>query len=254
MSQNRTIGANYDTLHEKQKGGITMQYLITGTTRGIGLGLVKEALKRNHRVIAAGRNLNKAIELIRLKNAHPNVLKLYELDVSNDKDIDSFKKELYISNPIIDVLINSAGINREGSLSFEKTTTEGTQEVLNVNILGPVRVSKVILPLMVRSSKPCIINISSVLGSISNGGAGPNHYAYCISKAGLNMFTKILSQEYPHIICMSMHPGWVKTDLGGLEAPVSVEESTRGILDQIESFSIKQSGRFFDFKGKELSW
>ena len=139
--------------------------------------------------------------------------------------------------------------------SLEDVDPEVSLEVLNVNTIGPLRVSQVLWPLLQASNKGKIANISSLMGSIDDCMSGRS-YAYRTSKTGLNMITKILAVEGKdhNITVTAYHPGWAKTDMGGERAPVPVSVSVEGLIGLIDKQDIAQSGRFFEYTGDELPW
>lgn len=116
-----------------------------------------------------------------------------------------------------------------------------------------MRSAKAFLPLLKKSAHPIIANMTSQMGSIGDNGSGGS-YAYRISKAALNMFTKTLAHELPSATVLSLHPGWVKTDMGGSGAPTETRDSAAGLLKVIKSASTKQSGHFLNFRGQEIEW
>ena len=116
-----------------------------------------------------------------------------------------------------------------------------------------MRVTKAFLPLLAKSSRPIVANITSLMGSISDNGSGGS-YAYRISKAALNMFSKNLSLELRNGIVLSLHPGWVKTDMGGASAPTEKRDSAAGLIRVIRESNPEQTGGFYNFRGETLSW
>ena len=128
-------------------------------------------------------------------------------------------------------------------------------EVLNVNTIGPLRVTQALWPLLEKTSNSKVANISSLMGSIDDCLSGRS-YAYRTSKTGLNMITKILSVEGrdTDVSVSCYHPGWVQTDMGGERAPVQAHESVEGLIGLIEMQDGERSGRFFEYTGVELPW
>ncbi len=223
---------------------------ITGSTKGIGLEMTKQLLKKGHHVIASGRDPRGSSELKSLAADFGDKLTLVQLDVTSDKDLAeltnaSFKK--------IDWLINNAGtFEGRGESGFEKLDIKDVFQVFEVNTVGPIRVTQSLLPFLQNSDAPVIANITSHMGSIADAGGG--YYPYRMSKAALNMFTKTLAVDYPKITAVVLHPGWVRTRMGGQQAPTMPEDSAAGLLQVIEKLSPAKTGHFFDFKGKELPW
>lgn len=216
-----------------------MNILITGANRGIGYALLKEALKRGHLVIAATRKP----EMIKIDN---NRVSVYFLDLLDKDSIEKFVETLSVE---VDALINNAGVLYKDS--FENLEYDYFLNTFKVNTLGPLFLSQRLYKSGKLKSGGKIINISSILGSIALLG-GTTSYSYSVSKAALNMVTKLLSSKLKDIKVISVHPGWVKTDMGGKEAPVMPEESAKGIMDIVEN--VEESGVFLDYTGKSLPW
>ncbi|MBO8160717.1 MAG: SDR family oxidoreductase [Thermosipho sp. (in: Bacteria)] len=223
-----------------------MIYLITGANRGIGLALTKEALRRKHKVIAAVRN-PQAESLQNMIENGENIVVL-KLDVSDCDSIKKFVDELEFK---VDVLINNAGVLFRDK--FPNLKYENFIKSFETNALGPLFLTRELYEQGKINKGGKIINIDSILGSISNTSATTS-YSYSVSKAALNMITKLLSHYFlkENISVLSIHPGWVKTDMGGMEAPITPEESAKGIMDLIEVF--EGTGRFFDYTGREIEW
>ncbi|OQW53721.1 MAG: hypothetical protein A4S09_06645 [Proteobacteria bacterium SG_bin7] len=226
---------------------------ITGTTRGIGLELTKILLPKKYHVIATGRETKKSKGLSSLKSDYPNALTLIDLDVTDDEEISNLKSKLQGMQQI-DLLINNAGIfAADDNQILEKIDSESTLKTFMVNTMGPLKVTQTLLPYLKKSKTPLVVNITSQMGSIDDNKMG-RYYGYRMSKSALNMMTKSFSVDYPDIISIVMHPGWVQTDMGGKQAPVSPQDSAKGIVAVIENLKRKDSGKFYDFRGETLPW
>ena len=140
-----------------------------------------------------------------------------------------------------------------GSSPFAELATKDLVKMFDVNAVGAVRVTQSLLPALLKSERPIVANISSKMGSISDN-TGGGHYGYRMSKAAMNMFNKSLAVDFPKLIAVCFHPGWVQTEMGGKAAPTSVGESVSGLGELIDKLEPKHSGRFFDFNGEELPW
>lgn len=228
-------------------------FFITGATRGIGLELTRQLLTQKHQVIATGRSPEKSSELKSLQKDFPNTLTVMSLDVSDKKSINELTKKLN-KTAAIDCLVNNAGIFESGDDQIlEKVNPESVLKTFVTNVMGPLQVTQVLLPLLKKSKSPIVANITSQMGSIEDNKMG-RYYGYRMSKTALNMFAKSLSVDYSNIITLSLHPGWVKTDMGGTQAPTLPSESAAGLIKVIIGAKSKDSGKFLTFEGKELPW
>ena len=228
-----------------------MNVLITGANRGIGLGLVGYYLANGDRVFACSRNPDGARELWEYERDFGDRCRIVQLDVTNEQDIAALPKAL--GDNAIDLLINNAGILPEQDASLRELTANNLLKTLRVNLIGPMAVTQVLLPSLSRSMGPVVVNVTSKLGSLADNGSGGN-YAYRISKTALNMLNLNMAREFKDMICLSLHTGWVETDMGGPQAPVSVDASVAGIARVIKGLTLKDSGRFLDFQGHEIAW
>ncbi len=226
-------------------------FCITGANRGIGLGLTSQLLKGGHQVYATSRPISRSQELINLKEQFPDLLSILELDVSDPKSIENLVANF--ASKGLDVLINNAGILLPDRSSQGQIHWQNIQDSFVVNTMGPMRVTETLLPAIKRGKSPIVLSISSQLGSISENTSG-DHYGYRMSKAALNMWNRSFSVAYKEITAVVLHPGWVKTDMGGEKAPTSIEESCLGIVKVLEGLDLTHSGQFFDFCGKKISW
>lgn len=244
--------------------------LITGSSRGIGLQLVKELAKSSNRpatIIATARNPTGSVDLQELSKTYPGV-HIVTLDVDSQQSISSAVEEVQsiVRNNGLNCLINNAAI---GLLTDINTVTpEAMMENFQVNSVAPLFVTKAFLPLLQTAAaqstgmglhRAAVINMSSILGSITqNWGEGAiyKNYSYRTSKAALNMVTRCLATDLGSdgILCMSLHPGWVKTDMGGPDADLTVEESVSGLLAVISNLTDKDHGGFKDYRGENIPW
>lgn len=225
--------------------------LITGANRGIGLGLASSWAEDGARVLAACRRPGSARELAALGARYE--LEVLPVDVASDRSVAALAAA--VEGEAIDLLVLNAGIygprNRQG---LDGIDSEGFKEVLDVNVVGPMRVALALLPAVERSRRKVIAAISSQMGSITRSWGGS--YAYRASKAGLNAAMKALSidLETRGVAALTLHPGWVRTDMGGEEASLSISESVAGLRRVLDRVSLEETGRFFDVDGSELPW
>lgn len=222
-------------------------WVVTGCSSGIGLGFVKELLAREQKVFAVTRNGSPE-----LKQSEQNKnLTVIKCDLSKEGQEKVVAEAL--ENRPVDVLINNAGILLGEGRGFESFSLRDLRKSLDVNLEAPIRLTKELLPLLRKSEDPKVVSITSQMGSIDDNGSG-GYYPYRISKVALNMFNKSFAIDYPEIKSVVLHPGWVKTDMGGPQARLTIEESVNGLLKVIESLTSEQSGRFFNYAGQPLPW
>ncbi len=220
--------------------------LITGASRGLGREMAQQYAAAGWRVIACGRAGTLSVG----DNIVPETL-----DVADPVSIADLAHRL--SGMAIDVLINNAGIRGDtGGLSTLQP--EDFLDVMRINTLGPLLVTRALLPNLLSGKRKIIANISSRAGSIAEGTLDDDDgdYAYRCSKAALNMATVKLAQDLraDGITVLSLHPGWVKTDMGGDEAVVPVADSAAGLRRIIDGATVSDNGSFRAFDGRTVSW
>ena len=222
-------------------------YLITGANRGIGLEMTRQALELGLRVIATCRDPSTATELAALDGS----LEVHALDVTDDASTQALVKKL--GTVKLDVLINNAGYMADRQ-AIDDMDYEQWMTSFAVNAIAPWRVSVAFADRLQASSSARIATISSQMGSMER--AGSDRVAYRSSKAAVNMAMRTLALEWEPrgiTVCM-LHPGWVKTDMGGSNAALDPSESAAGLLDVIDGLTLKDTGRFLDYAGKSMPW
>lgn len=174
------------------------------------------------------------------------------LDVSDPISIDGLTEAL--AGRPIDVLINNAGVGSP-TKSIADCTADEFQRVFMINSIGPIMVAKAVLPSLRLGKRKLIVNISSQLASITNN-TGGSSYAYRASKAALNQLNKSLANELgpEGFTCVVVHPGWVRTDMGGPNAPILPPDSVKMLLKLIDRLTPADNGRFFNNDGTVLPW
>ena len=219
--------------------------VVTGANRGIGLELCKQFLAKGNRVFATYRS-NKG-ELKTIENTN---LSTFKLDVRDADELESFASSIEGS---VDILINNAGIADGRWQSISEIDMRHAIEVIEVNSIAPVLVTQKFENKLKPGSK--IVMMSSLMGSISDCMSGRS-YAYRASKTALNMFSIAMKNELESkgVSILIMHPGWVETDMGGPNAPLSVVESVTGIIDRIEEQTLELTGRYVQFDGTPIEW
>jgi len=226
-------------------------YAVIGASRGIGLEFVSQLVSNGHHVIATARDPEKNAALQELLKSSGDRLSVHALDCTNGESVKKFAKA--IEGHGIDVLINNAGVNAEGGSKLREQDFAQVLAVLNTNAVGPMRITAALLPNLKKSKGAKLINISSKMGSFADNFSGGS-YSYRMSKVALNMFNKSFMFEEPDVISVVVHPGWVKTDMGGSAAPLTPAKSVDGMLKLIDGLKLQDSGRFYEYSGKEIAW
>ncbi|MGI9290693.1 MAG: SDR family oxidoreductase [Gammaproteobacteria bacterium] len=242
---------------------VTPTVLITGANRGIGLELARQYAAMDWGVIATTRNPAKSEDLQKLASSNPNVI-IEQLDVTNFDEMDALAAR-YEGVPI-DVLINNAGIlGGNDRQKFGTFDYDAFDEVMAVNVVGPIRMVELFVDNVAASEQKKIINISSAVGSITMTFPGQNFYR--ASKAALNMSMRTISRELKgskdpnrkNIVIGLIHPGVVCTEFAGCDLPIpmiSPQESATAVINVIETHYVsrRQSGDFMSYQGKKIPW
>lgn len=198
-----------------------------------------------------------------MKHEHPELVSIVALDISDVDSIAHCEQTVAAQTDGIDVLINNAGMNSrsagvaddERNMSFGALEPEGILQMIRVNSIGPVLVAQRFATLLELGESPRLVNITSWLGSLETKTTGGN-YAYCASKAALNMMTRALVRDLGKrgVITLLINPGWVQTDMGGPKAKLTVEESVSGVLAVAGRATMDDAGRFLQWDGTERPW
>lgn len=228
--------------------------LVTGSNRGLGLEWVRQYSKAGWRVYATCRFPEQADELQALAS-QSDYMTIHRLDVTRDDQLSEIVKDL--AGESIDILVNNAGVYHEqwGKDPLGKINYDDWQHTFAVNTLGPMRVSEAFIENIARSKKRLIVAITSHMGSIADIASG-NDYAYRSSKAALNAAMKGLSFEAAtrNVGVLILHPGWVRTRMGGESAPLTTQQSVEGMRKPVENFNLSESGSFFRYDGTPIPW
>jgi NAD(P)-dependent dehydrogenase (short-subunit alcohol dehydrogenase family) len=224
--------------------------LISGANRGIGLHLARHFLKSGWQVIATCRKPDKAVDLTAL--AGPQ-LRILPLDVTDARSVLAVVAAL--DGQPVDVLINNAGIMGPGQQGVRSTDCEGFLQTLAVNAVAPLRVSAALLPNLKATRRPRIVTISSQMGAFGLD-MGPGHIAYSSSKSAVSKVMQLMAKELADegVIVCPVHPGWVKTDMGGPNAQVDPADCAAGLFTLIDGLQLQHSGRFWTWQGQEHVW
>lgn len=221
-------------------------YVVTGANRGLGLEFARQLMARGDKVIATARRPGEATDLTKTG------ARVVPLEASDEGSIVALGEAL--TGQAVDVLINNAGVSSE-SKNLAACTMAELSRVFAVNSTSPVLVTKALLPSMRAGTRRLVVNITSKLGSIGLNSGGSS-YAYRASKAALNMFTVSMAHELKGegFSCIVMHPGWVQTDMGGKEAPLTPDQAVSSMLGVIKRLTAKESGSFLNYDGTPLAW
>lgn len=220
--------------------------LITGVSRGIGRAMALEALSRGHEVIGTARSDDDFGDLAGRDGFTPLVI-----DVTSR---DALAKAAGALGQPVDILINNAGIKGPSGSALSLDDMDGFMQTLQVNALGPLMVTQAFLPALKKSGAGKVLIVSSQMGDLNDS---PGHIAYRTSKTAVNKIGRALATELRDdgIAVANLHPGWVRTDMGGSSADITPEESAKGILDLAERLTIDKTGRFWNWDGSEReSW
>lgn len=224
--------------------------LITGANKGVGLELVKVYAARGDTVLACCRNPEAAATLA----AVDGDVEIIDVRVSDAESVAQLAKTL--EGRPIDVLINNAGMSGPGydQQNARVMNFDGWMETFEVNTLAPVRVMQALLGNLKASDNPKVASITSQMGALSLD--MPVAYAYCTSKAALNKFMRLAALDLGKDginICV-IHPGWVRTDMGGPNAEISPKESAAGIVKVIDELNDENNGGFWKWNGEVHGW
>jgi NAD(P)-dependent dehydrogenase (short-subunit alcohol dehydrogenase family) len=227
--------------------------LITGANRGLGFEFARQYVADGWRVFAACRNPTTASELRRLAQVPGDMLNIIAMDVT---DVESVRNAaIQLKDVAINVLINSAGIAGVPGLKTGNVDYESWAHVFDVNTMGPLRVIESFADHIARSERRLVVTITSGMGSLADNTSGGS-IAYRSSKAAVNMVMRSAAIDLAPrgIICVLVNPGWVRTDMGGPKAPLSPQESVTAMRGLIEAFGPNQSGKFYNYDGREYPW
>ena len=224
--------------------------LITGANRGLGLEFARQYAADDWQVYAGYRDLSSASKLRRLANTSENKIRIMALDVTDPGSIKAASAEL--DGQAIDVIINNAGVMGAQGQTIGNIDYKAWANVLDVNTMGPMRISEAFVDHVARSQRKLIVTLTSGMGSITDNTSGGS----IASKAAVNMVTRSLAIDLAPrgITCVVINPGWVLTDMGGPQATMTPAESVKKMRDLIETLGPAQSGQFFNHDGREYPW
>lgn len=224
--------------------------LITGANRGLGLEFAKQYAQDGWQVIACCRAPQHATALQALAKAHSNI-QVFALDVADFAQIDALAQQLKDSK--IDVLINNAGIYPDSSTDL--VNTDDWLDAFTVNSISPYKIANAFKPHIAKSNLKKMATLTSKMGSIDDNSSGGS-YIYRSSKAAANMVMKSLSIDLQPlgISVVTLHPGWVQTDMGGDNALINAKTSVTGMRRVIDHLNLATTGRFIAYDGQLIPW
>ncbi len=230
-----------------------MRVLITGANRGIGLEFVRQYLSAGWEVYATARHPEAAADLKRLQHQGGEHLKILKLDLADPRSIELLGRTFERLEEGLELLINNAGTYGSRKKFLEIDAGEITK-VFQINCLGAFRLTQRLFP-AVSTVKGKLIFITSLMGSIDDNRSG-SVYPYRISKTALNMLGKNISEDFKEsgIYSLLLHPGWVKTRMGGSGAKLEVETSVSGMREVIARLDRSMSGEFYGYDGQPRPW
>jgi NAD(P)-dependent dehydrogenase (short-subunit alcohol dehydrogenase family) len=237
--------------------------LITGANRGLGLGLTTLYAADGWRIFACCRDPNTAKDLNALVATSGGKLTVHKLDVEDHASINAVA--LQLKGQPIDVLLNVAGyygpkiVTEPGGLQeFGTSDYADWARIYKINVMGPMKLAEALIDNVAASGQKKIVNISSIVGSIGviGNGMGGHMYGYRASKAALNAITRAMAEDMKPrgITVVPLHPGWVRTDMGGPAADIDAQTSVTGMKKVIDALTLADTGKFMVYDGTTLPW
>jgi NAD(P)-dependent dehydrogenase (short-subunit alcohol dehydrogenase family) len=226
--------------------------LITGANRGIGLEHARRYAERGARVFATARTPDEADDLAALAKRHSQIEVLpYD---ATDAAAPAALKDRIGAEPL-DLMFANAGAMGTRRQSFGDVDAEAVLNLIHVNALAPLKLAEALADNVAKSDRKVMAFQTSLMGSIADNGSG-GAYAYRLSKTALNMVGKGVANDLRGrgVIAVLLHPGWVRTRMGGAGGKISVEECVDGQQRILDALTPEQSGRFFNYDGRELPW
>ena len=231
---------------------MTKNVFITGANRGIGLELTRQYLAAGEKVFASVRD-SSTEGLSRLTERYPDNLKIVMLDVTDESNIQNVAGSL--EGTSIDLLINNAGLFHSKHEDFSSLNPDTWIEEFRVNSIAPFLVTRALKSNLANANSSVVGMISSKMGSMGDNQSGGS-YSYRSSKAALNAVSVSLANDLSDldISVVALHPGWVQTDMGGPNGLIDVETSATGLKAILDKAGKAESGKFYDYSGKQLPW
>lgn len=225
--------------------------LIVGANRGIGLGVAREFVARGWDLIATARKPAEATELSALAAANPGRVDIRPLEMNDPAALDGFAAAM--KGKRLDIVLVNAGVSGPAHRTANAATEAEIGALMYTNAIGPTRLGRALAG-CIPGPDGVLAFTSSVMGSVALNPGG--HELYRASKAALNSLTRGLWGEVKGngITVLTLHPGWVRTDMGGPTAAVSVDDSARGMTDVMIAQRGAKQHLFLDYTGKSIEW
>jgi len=217
--------------------------LVTGANRGIGLALARAFAAGGYRVIGTARRPGKAGELAAV------AARVEALDVADDASVAALAAAL--AGEAVDLLVHNAGTQIQGDVDKLRAADVLTQ--IDVNAVGPLRVTRALRPHLARAAAPRLAFLSSIMGSMAENGDG-GWYGYRASKAALNAVVRSLHHDLAPWPCVCLHPGYVRTRMTGHRGHLEADEAAADLVPLLLRLDRSMSGRFLDRFGDEIPW
>jgi NAD(P)-dependent dehydrogenase (short-subunit alcohol dehydrogenase family) len=226
--------------------------LVVGASRGLGLGLAAELQRRGWNVVGTVRDAAGERRLQKLADKPGGELPIERLDINEDAATAALRRRL--DGTVFDLVFVDAGIAPQGRGDAAAASREEAAAIFMTNAVAPLRVARAFLD-RVRNGPGIIAFMSSGLGSVANKTDSYSEL-YSASKAALNSLSRSFAASLGgrRVTVLAVAPGWVRTDMGGRGAPLSVEESVSGIVDVLESRAGTFRHGFVDYRGREVEW
>jgi len=226
--------------------------LLTGASRGLGLEFVRQYAAAGWQVIATCRDPARADALQAIAGqTSAGKVEIHALDAGDFAAVAALAERL--SAQALDIVIANAGIWGPSSMTAEQVDAAGWAETFHINTMAPLALAGAFRPHLERGSQRKAVALSSALGSIGGNTSG-GLYAYRTSKAALNAAWRSFAFDHPQLIAAVLHPGWVRTDMGGPGAPLAPEESIAALRQVIAGLTAADSGGFYGRDGKKHEW
>ncbi len=230
-----------------------MNVLITGASRGIGLEMVRHGIEQGWRVFACCRHPQQADSLLNTAQLANGRVSVHVADLNELATLQALAYELR-SDPL-DMLIHNAGVYGSMDHQFGKVDVMSWQQAFMINTIAPLKLTELLIENLRMGQRRTLAFLSSKMGSMADNSSGGS-YIYRSSKAALNAVVKSLSVDL-HDDCIkvvALHPGWVKTDMGGPNAEITPRQSVSQMMHHLQELTLADSGRFIDIDGSDIPW